>query len=258
MNRKILGLLAIGLVGGQIAANAQTVMTIDPNDYVTGTDISTATPGVTLDYIQVAGDLNSGPLFRPAVLGPIYSTSCPSGAVDYYTCVNPFGNNVFGHAPSNQPAFVFYSGCGSGFGATYVPNGGESNCDTAGFRADFSTATDSVSIIAPNCGSSNCDQVVLAAYDASFNEIGLCALEVNRCGTLVSPGVYDLTINTGASPIAHVVVDGAFEGLDKFSFTTTVPEIDPTSAASGLTLLLGGLLVLRGRRAKPSSVPIAL
>jgi hypothetical protein len=29
---------------------------------------------------------------------------------------------------------------------------------------------------------------------------------------------------------------------------TSAPEIDPTSAASGLTLLLGGLVVLRGRR----------
>jgi len=28
----------------------------------------------------------------------------------------------------------------------------------------------------------------------------------------------------------------------------SAPEIDPTSAASGLTLLLGGLVVLRGRR----------
>lgn len=29
-----------------------------------------------------------------------------------------------------------------------------------------------------------------------------------------------------------------------------VPEIDPASAISGMTLLLGGLAVIRGRRAK--------
>jgi hypothetical protein len=29
---------------------------------------------------------------------------------------------------------------------------------------------------------------------------------------------------------------------------TAAPEIDPTSAASGLALLLGGLAVLRGRK----------
>jgi LPXTG-motif cell wall-anchored protein len=31
---------------------------------------------------------------------------------------------------------------------------------------------------------------------------------------------------------------------------TAAPEIDPTSAASGLVLLVGGLLVLRGRKQK--------
>jgi hypothetical protein len=46
-----------------------------------------------------------------------------------------------------------------------------------------------------------------------------------------------------------------FEDVD-FSFLssstpTMAPEIDPGSAASGVTLLLGGLLVLRGRRRHP-------
>ena len=34
----------------------------------------------------------------------------------------------------------------------------------------------------------------------------------------------------------------------------TAPEIDPASAMGGLTLLLGGLVVLRGRRSKNSEV----
>jgi hypothetical protein len=38
----------------------------------------------------------------------------------------------------------------------------------------------------------------------------------------------------------------------------SAPEIDPTSAASGLTLLLGSLLVLRGRlRVRPSRNSLA-
>jgi hypothetical protein len=32
--------------------------------------------------------------------------------------------------------------------------------------------------------------------------------------------------------------------------SVAAPEIDPTSAAAGLTLLLGGMAILRGRRAK--------
>jgi hypothetical protein len=34
--------------------------------------------------------------------------------------------------------------------------------------------------------------------------------------------------------------------------TVTAPEIDPASAMGGLTMLLGGLAVLRGRRTKNS------
>jgi hypothetical protein len=32
--------------------------------------------------------------------------------------------------------------------------------------------------------------------------------------------------------------------------TVSAPEIDPSSAMAGLTLMLGGLAVMRGRRAK--------
>ena len=256
MNRKFERLLTIaGFVLGAWSSSAALAgtVTIDPNSYAPGTDISTATPGVTLDYLQTAP--NDGiPPFSPALLGPIYSVACPGSSIDSFRCVNPLGSEVFGHDPGpNQPNFVFYSytgnGCGSGFGGIYLPNGGGANeCNIAAFRADFTASTDSVSIVAPNCGSTNCDQVVLAAYDSSFNQIGLCALEFNGCGTLVSPGVFDLSVNTGSTPIAHVVIDGAFQGIDKFSYTTMAPEIEPASAASGLTLLVGGLLILRGRR----------
>lgn len=34
------------------------------------------------------------------------------------------------------------------------------------------------------------------------------------------------------------------------AFATVVPEIDPGMAVSGLSLLVGGVLVLRGRRRK--------
>jgi hypothetical protein len=34
------------------------------------------------------------------------------------------------------------------------------------------------------------------------------------------------------------------------TLTKAAPEIDPASAASGLTLLLGSVIVLRGRRAR--------
>jgi hypothetical protein len=110
MNRKFVRLLTIiGFVLGAwsfSAALAGTV-TIDPNSYAPGTDISTATPGVTLDYLQTAPN-NGIPPFSPAILGPIYSVACPGSPVDSFNCVNPFGGEVFGHASGpNQPDFVF-------------------------------------------------------------------------------------------------------------------------------------------------------
>jgi hypothetical protein len=41
---------------------------------------------------------------------------------------------------------------------------------------------------------------------------------------------------------------------DKPVTVAKAPEIDPASAMGGLTLLLGGLVVLRGRRSKTSEV----
>jgi len=49
-------------------------------------------------------------------------------------------------------------------------------------------------------------------------------------------------------PLTFADVDFSFLSP---STPTMAPEIDPGSAASGLTLLLGGLLVLRGRRRHP-------
>jgi len=46
----------------------------------------------------------------------------------------------------------------------------------------------------------------------------------------------------------HSILGRLFK--DKDCKTVTAPEIDPASALSGLTLLLGGLAVVRGRRLK--------
>ncbi len=69
-------------------------------------------------------------------------------------------------------------------------------------------------------------------------------------GTIGDGLVYANT--TGASPQGSNSWSPSSSGLN-LQFTAdfkplTAPEIDPASAVSGLTLLLGGLVVLRGRR----------
>ena len=47
-----------------------------------------------------------------------------------------------------------------------------------------------------------------------------------------------------------IVAQGASAVICVANGCTNAPEIDPASAVSGLTLLAGGLMVLRGRQSK--------
>lgn len=66
-------------------------------------------------------------------------------------------------------------------------------------------------------------------------------------------GVLALSVGLGSSafawaPIAH---SGRWAKAHNFSgVTASAPEIDPAGALSALTLLLGGLAVVRGSRSK--------
>jgi hypothetical protein len=60
-------------------------------------------------------------------------------------------------------------------------------------------------------------------------------------------GLLFTTIN-GQTVLLASNGDPEIDTVTSNSFTATAPEIDPASAASALTLLLGGLLVLSGRR----------
>jgi hypothetical protein len=65
---------------------------------------------------------------------------------------------------------------------------------------------------------------------------------------------------TGSTTTIEFLADSSYTsryvGLDNVSVqrlqTRSAPEIDPASAASGLTLLLGGLAIRRGRRVVPN------
>jgi len=52
------------------------------------------------------------------------------------------------------------------------------------------------------------------------------------------------------SALGTAVSFASVQGPSSDSAQFAAPEIDPSSAVSGLTLLLGGLTVLRGRMAK--------
>ena len=81
--------------------------------------------------------------------------------------------------------------------------------------------------------------------------------KVINLNTFLSPSLaatVTLTDATGINNKGWIVVNGINDqtGLSETFVLKPVkaPEIDPASAASGLTLLMGGLLVLRGRSAR--------
>jgi hypothetical protein len=70
-------------------------------------------------------------------------------------------------------------------------------------------------------------------------------------GPSIRPENWDQGINNTGSAISNYGVWSTNTQVDGFAMTvigTKAPEIDPSSAMSALTLLLGGLMVLRGRR----------
>jgi hypothetical protein len=99
------------------------------------------------------------------------------------------------------------------------------------------------------------------AFGAPGTTVPKGYVDFEGAGT-VTVDVRPANCSSGAcGPLTFADVDFSFLSP---SIPTMAPEIDPGSAASGLTLLLSGLLVLRGRRrqpvamtANPASLPVS-
>jgi hypothetical protein len=109
---------------------------------------------------------------------------------------------------------------------------------------DFGTATNP-NFFVGTLSSSNTVTGVGTSLDGSVTDVTFTRTSVPATNTIVGDwsGVgTQVVIGTGdndATRIADLVIA---------STTFSAPEIDPASAASGLTLLVGVLVVLRGRR----------
>jgi hypothetical protein len=240
MNGKILGLVA-GLVVGSLLAKtaAAQVVTIDPNNYGNGQVITA--PGVTL---QTETIVQNGASIE-AVFSPVYSFNAVGAGCVPVQCP-PVGTNVFSPSPTgaSTPGTPNYGVGGSWGGEAFDVC--TQNCmyypldvGTTYLRVNFATPVDFVEALAFYSGG---DPTGIEAFDSAGDELG---------GTfnsqLSSIGWGYATASTPTADISTVLVGGvnSFRQINQIAYA---PEIDPSSAASGLTLLLGGLFVLRGRR----------
>ena len=122
------------------------------------------------------------------------------------------------------------------------------NADAGGsvvLRLDFADPTNFVDALGFFNGG---DPTEITAFDSAGNLVGQAFNGVGSGG-----GWGYATITTATPDISTVIIGGndSYRGINVINYSTVptaAPEIDLTSAASGLTLLLGGLLVLRGRR----------
>lgn len=257
--RNVRSLLLVCVLGlGSVAPASAALITIDPNNYASGTGISNATPGVTLSFLTVASTYGTG-LPQPAVLSPIYSIDCRTQVSSSY-CASPIGNSVFGHDPyagmtdTNFFASTYGNEGGLLQGGLVVPNGGVYDFNVAAFRADFTKPTNFVNVIFNASGSG--DVGGIAAYDSNFNLVAYCVQSEGwytppPCGSVLGSGAsgtfFSFSVFSGTSNISHIVVDGVL-ALDDLQFVAPAGVPEPATL-SLLGLGVVGVGFMRRRKA---------
>jgi hypothetical protein len=244
MRRRILVLLAVGLISGPIVATAQPI-TVD----FTGSIITTAGNGTPSGfYAGLSGGVSGTYTFNYSNANPSYSSgivgsaslwrSVSYGAAVFTTTVVGTSSTDSGlsfrdgeQAPNPVATISDVNANSAGFPSTQIGSGLGSGLNLvfgAGNTVEGSdpsvTTTDSYLFVA----SSN---LPFTAWDSK----GI----PNATGTLAWGAIY---LSTADSEMLFRINGFTVAPV------TRVPEIDPASVASGLTLLLGSLVVLRGRR----------
>lgn len=236
--------------------HAQSVTTLDPSTFAPGTNVTDAFAGVTISSfsLPVIGSLPGGlPLDAPSY-APVYSTN-PDGPA-----ASVFAGSVFS---SNQTSAFGWGGmwggvdgsCFSQCSPPNIPDGFGTN-----LLVSFAAPVNSVSVF--NIGDIF-NGVYMEAFDSTNHMVGFCetafdpqAMGNYGCYSVLNQGgegsyETETSVLAGSSGGISKILIGGYNNsysMSTIQYTARAPEIDPASAASGLSLLLGGLLVLRGRR----------
>jgi hypothetical protein len=257
MNRRLLMWLVAALVANSVSlrtAHAQTVTTLDPGAFAPGTNVTDSFAGVTLQAIAfIKGSPAPGsffPTYTPS-LAPVYTANDSIIGSSIFTTPNTFNTGSWG--PNwGEVGGACFSECNS----TELPDGVDTN-----LLITFASPVTSVSIL--DIGDI-LNGVYMQAYDSSDQTVGSCltsfspqAIGNYGCYSVLNQGSSEGSYQTETSILASSsngisgILIGGYNNnysVSTIKYTTAAPEIDATPAASGLTLLLGGLLVVCGRR----------
>lgn len=226
---------ALWLLPGPLQAD---LITIDPDAYAAGADLSEAAPGASLRTITNLGATPAGSAFAEL---PVYARHNPVCVSDPYLCdatTGTLGFSPFGDAEGplygNWFNFIEAANCWS---LARTGQDALSFCDQSrnAFRAlliEFHDPTDYVAI----SGAFLSDEPHLIAFDASFNRLGLAQVtRVLRYGEGFHHNLGHALFSTPVPLISYVVV-AAVSGnssLDNLRYRVSEP--------SALLLLLVGL-----------------
>jgi hypothetical protein len=225
MNNKILAMLTVGLMAAPIAAPAQ-ITTLDYQSALSGgtTYYNNPTPPQLLTPQQFAASFTSAP-FTGNITASLQESGSAGGEVLSGTV------NVTGSAGTN---------INLSFGLAALEYG------SPPFLA-FDGSSGTVNLLMSN------GAITGATMDITFSSYHepTMFLTIGPTGSATLDYLYNGTngpcTQQGADEPNPCTLTAASNSAGVWQ-ATGAPEIDPASAASGLTLLLGGLAVMRGRR----------
>ena len=245
MKSRLLMWLVTALIGTGV--QAQTVTTLNPSAFASGTDVSNSFAGVTLaamTLVQEGNDPVTGiPLWTPSY-APVYAvgnlfTSSSTASVSLGTA-NSWG-------PILQP---FAGNCFS------VCSGGQTFLSGTELLATFNNPISFASVLQID-NDANGD--FMQAFNSANQLVAYCLPPIFAQQPVGNYGCYSVVnsdfinyqeLTSVAAPDISKILMGGYNNGGEIGAIKAVsaPEIDPASATAGLTLLLGGLLVLRGGR----------
>jgi hypothetical protein len=214
MNKTILGWLGVGMLAAPIMANAQT----ETLDYT----------GSPFTSLSIDGNLSNG-----------LANAIPRNAGEL-VLASPLGDNL------NNVAVIPISwsfDSNTQFGSIYL-NSSNPAAGDPGDSMSFLFSTDANGVL------TGWNIAVVGGIFEGTNAPSFAAITIGNAGDTYSSGFSNPSCNAppGVPVDCYTVTESnAAAGFWKAT-VTQAPEMDPASAASGLTLLLGGLAVLRSRR----------
>jgi hypothetical protein len=232
MNSKLLGLLAVGTLVGPIAANAQ-ITTLEYQSNLTGNT-------TYLGYNPIPLNRETQEQFAAAFDHAPFIGNITASFVIVQNGSDEFlsgGVSVMG---------VGYNGTNIDFGSGVLADNIRDTSQPLQLRSAFGTGT--IDLIKSNGAITG---ATMQLYFSGYHEpeISLSISPDDHAYVSYLDATNGLCTLLGPDNPNPCTVSASSKSAGVWQ-VTQAPEIDPASTASGLTLLLGGVAVLRGRRTK--------